>query len=111
MGTRMSRRTDTADAAESLSRQKQVELAASGGAGLLGAGIGVLFASWLRPAGVLLLVVGAVLHGWGMLVRHRLERRGHTALPRWSVALFWLCWLVLLGLAAYLLRPLADRSP
>lgn len=73
--------------------------------------MGALFASWLRPVAVPLLVVGAALHGWGMLVRHRMERRGEITLPWWSVALYWSCWLALAGLGAYLVRVLALRMP
>jgi hypothetical protein len=82
--------------------QKRVELASSAGAGILGAGIGVLFADWLRPGAVTLLLIGAALHGWGMFARQRQERAGGVALPAWSVALWWLCWAALLALAAYL---------
>jgi hypothetical protein len=80
-------RNGTLGATDAAARRKQIDLAASTGAGLLGAGVGVLFANWLQPVGILLLVVGVILHGWGMLVRHRLERRGEVELPRWSVAL------------------------
>ena len=82
--------------------QKRVELASSAGAGILGAGIGVLFVDWLRPGALSLLLIGAVLHGWGMLARRRQERAGGVVLPAWSVALWWLCWAALLGLAIYL---------
>jgi len=82
---------------------KRIELASSTGAGLLGLALGALVGSWLRPAAVPLLVVGAVLHGWGMLARRRAEHAAGAALPRWSVALYWLCWAALLALAAYLL--------
>jgi len=82
--------------------QKRVELASSAGAGILGAGLGALFGDWLGPGAVPLLLVGAALHGWGMLARRRQERAGGMALPAWSVALWWLCWAALLALAVYL---------
>ena len=87
MNTGSGTRAGTMDAADVATRRKQVDLAASGGAGLLGAGVGALFADWLHPVGIPLLVVGTALQGWGMLVRHRVERRGEVRLPRWSLAL------------------------
>jgi hypothetical protein len=53
---------------------------------------------------VALALIGAALHGWGMLARHRHERAQGAVRPAWSVALFWLCWAALLSLGAYLLR-------
>ena len=82
--------------------QKRVELASSAGAGILGAGIGALFGDRLRPGAAPLLLVGAVLHGWGMLSRRAQERVEGVALPAWSVAVWWLCWAALLALAVYL---------
>lgn len=110
MNTRREVETDDLVRAQAVTQQKQSDLATSSGAGLLGAGLGALAAAWLRPVAVALLVLGAALHGWGMLTRHRLERRGGVALPRWSLALYWLCWLVLLGLGVYLLWRQIDRS-
>ena len=108
MRTRREAEAEHQDGMQAVTPRKQIDLASSSGAGLLGAGLGVLAAAWLRPVAVVLVVLGAALHGWGMLARHRLERRGGLALPRWSLALYWLCWFALLGLGMYLLR---SRSP
>lgn len=48
------------------------ELTSALGAGILGLGIGVLGADYLRGVG-LPTVVGLLLHGWGMADKHRLE--------------------------------------
>ena len=110
MNTRREVETGDLVRAQAVAQRKQSDLATSSGAGLLGAGLGALAAAWLRPVAVALVLLGAALHGWGMLARHRLERRGGLALPRWSLALYWLCWLVLLGLGLYLLWRQVERS-
>jgi len=74
-------------------RTKQADLASGLGAGILGAGLGALAGSYLGPYAVPLLAIGAALHAWGMLERHRLD----GAAPRvwWAEALYWLCWALL----------------
>ena len=83
-------------------RVKQAELASGVGAGVLGIGLGVLLASYLRVYAVPILALGALLHGWGMWDKHRLQR---TLEPRhfwWDALLYWICWLSLIGLALYI---------
>ena len=58
---------------EEVSRQKRAELAGTAGAGVLGAGLGVLLAQWAAPYALALVIVGVVLHGWGMVEKHRME--------------------------------------
>ena len=81
------------------SQRKKADLASVIGAAILGVGLGALTARYvdLGPAGVAL-VVGIVLHAWGMLERHRLD----TATPRvwWAEALYWACWLGILVVIA-----------
>ena len=79
------------------SRLRLAELSSTTGAGLLGIGVGVLMAAWLRALGMAFVALGLVLHGWGMLDKHRLEQG--AARPRWSTALYWVCWLALGALA------------
>lgn len=76
-----------------VSRQKRAEFAGSAGAGVLGVGLGALFVHWAAPFGVVLLVLGGLLHGWGMVEKHRLE--AGATLPAWSKALYWVCWVLL----------------
>lgn len=83
---------------QSGSRASLANLTSTVGAGVLGAGIGVVAADLLRGAGVALLVVGAIMHGWGMADRHRLDRDAPR--PLWSAALYWLCWAALAMIAA-----------
>ena len=82
-------------------RQKRAELASAIGAGVLGVGLGALLAQWTAPYAVLLLVVGVLLHGWGMLEKHRMEAGADVTL--WSAALYWACWAALAVLIVWIL--------
>ncbi|MCD6042160.1 MAG: hypothetical protein K0R40_1763 [Burkholderiales bacterium] len=82
------------------SRQKRAELAGAVGAGTLGVGLGALLAEWAAAYALFLLVVGVFLHGWGMLEKRRLEAGGD--IPAWANVLYWLCWVALAALMAWL---------
>ena len=84
-----------------VSRRKHADLASSMGAGVLGVAIGAFLAAALRPIGWPLLVVGVVLHAWGMFARHRLDVEHEAPVPKWALALYWACWVALPGLALY----------
>jgi len=87
---------------------KQAELAASLGAGVLGAGLALLAPPWLRSYALLLLLVGLVVHVAGMTLKYRLERR--QAPPAWwERLLFWLCWVGLAGLGLWIAVELGSR--
>ncbi|KQY80869.1 hypothetical protein ASD35_03200 [Pelomonas sp. Root1444] len=77
---------------------KAAELLSTAGAAVLGAGIALL---WPRLAddAPAILVVGALTHATGMVLKQRLQR-GQIQ-PRWSRWLFAGCWiaLALLGIA------------
>jgi len=85
-------------AQDTIVRMKRADLAGSGGAGILGVGLGLLLMD-LLPAEVAtsvalaLTAIGGALHGWGMYEKHRIE--GGMEVPRWSSALYWLCWIAL----------------
>lgn len=81
------------------SRLKLAELTSSLGAGVLGAGVGLLLATWLGGLALPILAVGLTMHAWGMRDKHALE--AGLAQPRWSAALYWACWLILGGLGLY----------
>ena len=81
-------------------RQKRAELAGATGAGVLGVGLGALLAQWTAPYAMLLLVMGVLLHGWGMLEKHRLEAGADV--PLWSAALYWACWAILVVLIVWI---------
>ena len=86
----------------SSARMKRAETTSAIGAGVLGAGLALLFPDVLRSYAVPILVLGLVMHSWGMYDKHRLE--ASAALRVWWVAaLYWGCWVALLGLLVYVI--------
>ena len=83
-------------------RIKLAELTSSVGAGVLGMGIGALFARQLHSLAIAILVTGLAMHAFGMFDKHRAEQRQGTTLPWWSSAFYWLCWIAL-GILAVVL--------
>lgn len=86
-------------------RLRWAGLASGIGAGILGIGLGVLWAAHLRPYALSLLFLGVLLHGWGMLETHRTPQRKERAddpPPWWSVLLYALCWLALVLVVLWL---------
>ena len=61
----------------------------------MGVGLGALFVRWVGPAAGLITFAGLTLHAFGMWDKHRLEAVDHPENPRWVVALYWVCWLLL----------------
>jgi len=84
------------------SRLKRAELLSGVGAGVLGAGLALLFARPLARYAVLFLLLGLLSHGWGMYTKHRLELAEGVQLPRWAAWLYWLCWVLLVALGLYI---------
>lgn len=82
---------------------KRAELLSSIGAGVLGAGIALLWASILAPYAVPILLLGLLAHAGGMYKKHQLERHGESTRIWWVEALYWLCWLGLAGLLIFIL--------
>lgn len=83
---------------EHIARTKRAELLSSVGAGVLGAGLALLFANVFAPYAVAILLVGLVSHTWGMYQKHRLETRAQSIRLWWAEALYWFCWLALAAL-------------
>jgi len=81
---------------------KRLELLGGVGAGILGAGAGLLFARWLLPYAVPVLAVGIVAHGWAMFAKGRLERNLHETQPWWAAAAEWTCWIMIAALVSYI---------
>jgi len=81
---------------------KKAELLASVGAGVLGAGIALLFAAVLAPFAVAILVAGLLAHAWGMYQKHLLERHAMLAKVWWAEILYWFCWLALAALVVWI---------
>ena len=89
--------------ADRRTRLKRAELAGGVGAGALGMGLGVLFANYVRGAGVMLVLTGAALHASGMWDKHRIERSARERPLWWETLLYWVCWALLAGLFVYVL--------
>jgi hypothetical protein len=83
---------------------KAAELASALGAVVLGAGLALLAPDLLRAHALPLLIVGGVVHGAGMTLKHRLQGRD-GALAWWDRALFWLCWAALATLGLWVVLP------
>ena len=84
-------------------RLKRAETTSAIGAGVLGAGIALLFASVLKSYTVPILVLGLVMHSWGMYDKHRLEANAGAVRVWWVEALYWGCWVALVGLLVYVI--------
>ena len=84
-------------------RFKRAETTSAIGAGVLGAGVALLFAELLRSYAVPILVLGLVMHSWGMYDKHRLEVNEGAVRIWWVEALYWGCWVALAGLLVYVI--------
>lgn len=80
---------------------RRAELASGLGAVVLGAGLALVLPEWLRTHAWPLLLGGIVVHGAGMTLKYRIERREGPALW-WERALFWLCCVCLAALGLWL---------
>jgi hypothetical protein len=88
------------------SRLRLAELTSGIGAVVLGIALGVLLTERLVGLGPEILAAGIVVHGWGMIDKHRQERRQGTIDPEWATALYWACWIGLAGMIAWIMiRP------
>lgn len=82
-------------------RLKRLDLLGGLGAGVLGAGLALLFARWLEPFAIPALLIGIVAHGWSMLSKSNLERQAAIEQPKWAVGAELVCWVMLAVLFAY----------
>jgi hypothetical protein len=71
------------------------------GAIALGAGLGLLAPEGASAVAAPLLLVGILVHGAGMTLKHRLELAGRAP-QRCEAGLFWLCWFSLAALLVWL---------
>ncbi len=63
---------------------KRAELTSTIGAGVLGAGLALLFEPALRPHTLPILLLGLVSHSWGMYHKHFLEARSEAPSLWWA---------------------------
>lgn len=82
-------------------RLTKAELLGGVGALVLGMGLGLLFSGFLKPYTVPFLLVGLLMHAWGMFDKHRIEAVPSNVRPRWAELLYRVCWMALLVLVAY----------
>lgn len=89
-------------------RLKQIDMLGALGAGVLGAGLALLFADFLRPFAVPALLIGILAHGWAMYQKNRLERQANLKQPAWETVAYWTCWVMLGGLVLYVVFSVLD---
>ena len=80
---------------------KGAELLGGVGALVLGGGLTLLAPEPLAPFAWTFILVGGIAHAFGMYSKRQLEARTATVVPWWERALYWLCWLLLLGIAVF----------
>lgn len=90
-------------------RIKRLDILGGFGAGVLGAGLALLFAQWLAPFAIPALILGIGTHAWAMYHKGRLERREGLTLPRWTIAAEGICWILLGLLVVYIAQSLFSR--
>lgn len=61
----------------------------------MGLGLGVLFEGYLHAFGMAFLLLGTLMHAWGMFDMRRMETGLDRQRPAWSTLLYWVCWLAL----------------
>jgi hypothetical protein len=82
---------------------KLAELTSGVGALVLGVGLGTLFAAWIRSAAVVVTLAGVLVHAFGMWDKHRLEAEASADRGLLVPALYWVCWLILASVLAFLI--------
>lgn len=85
-----------------MTRLKFAELTSGVGALVLGVGLGALFPHWFSSSAGLIVLAGVVTHAFGMWDKHHLEAQAHVETGRVVVALYWVCWLLLVGTVIFL---------
>jgi hypothetical protein len=86
-----------------MTRLKVAELTSGVGALVLGVGLGALFPQLFAPAAGVIALAGVVAHAFGMWDKHRLAGRAHAQSEQWVTVFYWVCWLLLAGVVAFLI--------
>jgi hypothetical protein len=84
-----------------MNREKLADLTSSTGALILGVGIGIYLAGALDGTALWFLLLGALLHGWGMFDKHKSLIAATASPPLWWRALYGVCWIGLALLLVY----------
>lgn len=85
-----------------LTKAKLEELASTVGAGTLGFGLGALLSNYIRQYAFGIILIGLIMHGWGMYGTHHQKKE-----ISWINLLYWFCWIIIIGLAVYVLVKLS----
>ena len=85
-----------------MTRLQIADLTSGVGAVVLGLGLGALWSEWLMSAAGLIAAVGLVMHGFGMWDKHRREPDVTARDSRWTVAMYWGCWVLLAAVVGLL---------
>ena len=85
-----------------MTRLRFAELTSGIGALVLGVGLGALFPHWFSPSAGLIVFAGVVTHAFGMWDKYQLETQAHVETGRVVVALYWVCWLLLVATVIFL---------
>lgn len=91
-------------------RLKKVDLLGSLGAGILGAGLALLFAHSLTRFAFPALLIGILVHGWAMFEKGRIEKLEHWVVPKWAILAQRGCWIILAALMLYIAGTLLLQS-
>jgi len=86
-----------------MARIKKADLLSSMGAGVLGAGIALIWGNSLTSFAIPILLLGLISHAVGMSQKHGLERQGEVIRVWWVEALYWFCWLALVALLVWII--------
>ena len=81
--------------------QNAASTLSSVGAGIAGAGLGVLLAPKIGAAAVPILVVGLIAHAVGMMGAHRLQAAAGYKPERWELLAYWGCWVLIIMVIIY----------
>ena len=87
---------------ETTSGIKKAKLLSGIGAVALGIGIGILLSNFLKLYALPVLLIGVVMHALGMFIEHQLENAATNVRLWWAEILYWVCWILLLGIIIYI---------
>lgn len=90
---------------ESYSNRITAALASSTGAAAIGVGVASMMPKMPVAIAILFLLAGIGIHMVGMVIAHRADAKAMIAPPSWYQALAIVCWIALIGFAAFATFP------